>query len=259
MVKIADLTIDPEIQLEARGIDQDTVRDYIEAIQSDSKFPPIKAVSDNGMLWLYDGFHRVEAHRFLGLPEIELETRPGTRTDAFIFAAIANVLNGKPMSRVQKQEAGKRLLRMTDWSDREIARRLAVNQSTVTRWRGSSDAFASDTTRTVTRGDTTYAMDVSNIGRSQPFDPDKMQKVVVRERIEKGNGIVECVRCQSLYDGSKIDFCPYCAYTREERVAHLNREKQTCPPHVSHNAGDNEWYTPPEFIEAARDVMGNRP
>lgn len=171
MIKLSDLTIDPKIQLQARGIDAGIVSGYVEAIVSGAEFPPVNAFSDNGILWLWDGFHRVEACRFLGLAEIEADIRPGTREDAIVQAAIANVTNGRPMSRAQKEEAGKRLLEMTDWSDSEIARRLAVGHQTVGRWRIEvSCPIGQDSTRTVTRGDTTYTMDVSNIGQPDVED-----------------------------------------------------------------------------------------
>ena len=167
-IHIDELIIDPEIQIDGRGIDNETHQAYVEAATNGAQFPPIIVFGENGSKWLADGFHRVSAYRFLGLATIEADVRTGSRQDAMVYAATANVTNGKPMSQIEKRAAGKRLLEMTDWSERDIAKKLAVSNSTINSWaasvRNRTDA------RTVTRNGTTYEMDTSNIGRHSQND-----------------------------------------------------------------------------------------
>jgi len=262
MVKLSDLTIDPEIQLQTRGIDAGIVGGYVEAIASGAEFPPVKAFSDNGTFWLWDGFHRVEACRFLGFAEIEADIQPGTYEDAMVHAAIANVENGRPMNRAQKEEAGKRLLRLTDWSNAKIARELAVDPKTITNWAASIENSIDRDTRTVTRGGTTYAMDVSNIGSTKQKERTiDLGEITDDEilRIARDGGRQLCDHALQKWIGN--------AYNMDEatRQAYINRWKEiksrisdvrdeTASVHYSSQT--SEWFTPPLIIERVLKVMG---
>ncbi|MBU1751251.1 MAG: ParB N-terminal domain-containing protein [Chloroflexi bacterium] len=166
-VWLDDLTLDPAIQLRARGLDPATVEDYAAALEHGAVFPPVVVFQEGGTLWLAGGFHRHAAHRAVGRAEIEAEVQPGTHQEAMIYAATDNATHGRSMSRWEKQEAGERLIRLTDWSDREIARRLTVGNKTVSRWRQAlsvSNDTDSQAARTVTRSGTTYTMRTAGIG-----------------------------------------------------------------------------------------------
>ena len=73
--------------------------------------------------------------------------------------------------------------------------------------------------------------------------------------------VKQCETCRQLW-AADLDYCPYCNISREARVLFAQRERQgqdKVPNHVnvtlfSHKS--KEYYTPKEYADAARVVMG---
>ena len=101
------------------------MRQYIE-VEGDA-FPPIDLFG----AVLADGLHRYHAAKNRGDDDIRATVHPDDRDQAMIFAATANTKHGAPLTRTQRNEAVKRLLALTDWSERKIADEVGIHQTTV--------------------------------------------------------------------------------------------------------------------------------
>lgn len=137
-IAIDSITADPALQVRVDGLNEGTVQNYMAVLENGETLPAIVVfrLPDGGLL-LSSGFHRLEAHKRLGLVEIAAEIREGTRQDAIRFAFEDNKSHGLPLS--NKDKKAYMLGRLEDgmWSqigNREIARQLGISHVTVMRW-----------------------------------------------------------------------------------------------------------------------------
>lgn len=133
VLKFGQIRIDGGTQMRV-SINQDKVAEYADRMREEVKFPPVKAMFDGSVYWLYDGFHRYFAAQAAGFATIEVDYKPGTMEDAQDQALGANDDHGLPRSIEDKRKAVETAIEMErhkDKSDREISKLCKVSASFV--------------------------------------------------------------------------------------------------------------------------------
>jgi len=170
IVKISEIRIDGGTQ-PREAINAEVVTEYADDIIAGDTFPAVTVFHDGESYWLADGFHRLAAHKAAKRDEIDVDVRQGTRREAILHSVGANADHGYRRTNADKRRAVMVMLNDPEWSqssDRHIARMCAVSNDFVSRMRkeylSSDDRYSKDSTRTVTRGGTTYTQNTTNIG-----------------------------------------------------------------------------------------------
>lgn len=233
IVDVAAIRADGGTQPRA-AIYQNVIDDYADALGDGAVFPPVVVFYDGTDYWLADGFHRHAAHKKTGLAEIGADIRQGTRRDAVLYSVGANSSHGLRRTNEDKRRAVLTLLRDEEWvkwSDREIARRAGVDNSFVSRLRKDVTVDEQQLERTyTTRHGTVATMATANIGRGA------VTPVEIRQSSEPAPAIVTT---------TPIDQPP-------QQPANDNDPHN----HRAQGTGDNQWYTPAQYIDLARRVLG---
>jgi phage N-6-adenine-methyltransferase len=237
-----------------QGIEAHPIADIFPSMSPEDYIRLSESIRRDGLLepiWLYegavlDGRHRYKACQEFGV-EPRFETFEGSDDDAMTFSIAVN-LNRRHMTTEQKAALAVSIKAYESERARarhqERAGRSPVNG-------GNISTISEDTGKA--RDKAGEAVGVS--GRSVD-DAEKVaaQAPDVFERMKQG-------QYGNLATAKKVAELP-----EEERAAIHEEMDSGVPareavkarsPHVTHNTGNNEWYTPEEYIAAARQTLGD--
>lgn len=239
-------------------IDWTTVADYAEALAEGVDLPPIIVFGDGADYWLADGFHRFYAAQQLGLAEMDAQVHAGSVREARLFSAGANTSHGLRRTNEDKRNAVLMLLNDPEWarwSDREIARRCGVSHNFATDIRKSLSSDDSDERTYTDRYGNVTTMNTANIGRpSESADDGPRLFDDVDPLTDAWGSRANATDAQKAQYLRHLEEMSAVAQDFIRREQEQQRIEPSRPANFS--SASNEWYTPSEYVGAAREVMG---
>lgn len=142
LLPIADIRRDGGTQ-PRDGINQLHVADMRIALQQDKPLPAVEVIYDGESYWLWDGFHRIEAHIAEERTVIAANVRQGTLQDAQWESYSVNAGHGLKRSNADKERQVRNALRhpkAQGMSNVQIAKHVGVDDKTVRRYRAEMEA-----------------------------------------------------------------------------------------------------------------------
>jgi phage N-6-adenine-methyltransferase len=190
---------------------------------------------------ILDGHHRIRACEELGIEEWPCVIRGDLSEEEKVEHILSLNLNRRHLDREQKRAlAADLLMRMPEKSDRHLGRMAGADHKTVGAVRAGLEE-SGEIPQFEKREDPRTGE------RTQPATKPTAKPSAVAENRTKA----EEVFAQIAEGGGMV-------VHQQAAIAEPEDEPEAPAPsaHVANNSGDNEWYTPQEYIDAAREVMG---
>ena len=146
-LRLAALVLDPALQARAR-LNPGFVERYARSYQEGATLPPIKVALVDGAPLVVDGWHRIEARKYLGWGSVDAVVVEATKAEAVLMAMQANLTHGLPLKTRERSQAVRKALGAfirarkhlkspgKAWSLRDVAKALGghVSYSTIRQW-----------------------------------------------------------------------------------------------------------------------------
>jgi len=153
------------------GLDAGYIDDLIAVIENGGTLPPVDVMYDGANYWLYDGFHRLAAHKGAGHTRIAATVHQGDQAAAQWESYAANQSHGLRRSQADKERAIRAALKHpkgVQMANSLIAKHLGVSDNTVRKYREEMESASQIAKVTERQGADGKVYNTANIGANRP-------------------------------------------------------------------------------------------